>query len=320
MTQPGNLSMSHIVTRLPILLLVLAGLTAAGSLRAPAEKLVPPLTNVSVGTQRDGDVTHFYVTNRELCEVTMTFSLKLVNLKSCAEFPYTVTLPPHQVTEAFSLEPVDPGKPWQFDYTNYFKLGSACSQPNDSFVYQLPFPAGDKFKVTQGYNGTFSHTGANQYAIDWKMPEGTPVRAARGGLVVKVKDDSNTGGPSMDYDKFNNYVIIRHDDGTLAQYCHLKKGGCVVIPGQVVTTGQLIAHSGNTGFTSGAHLHFCVFKTKNGRERMTVPTKFQTATDAAATLAEGNTYRAVGVPVDSHVAAAAKTTTGQREVGGASLQ
>lgn len=136
---------------------------------------------------------------------------------------------------------------------------------------------------------------------------------------MRVKDDSNTGGPSMDYDKFNNYVIIRHDDGTLAQYCHLKKGGCIVKPGQVVATGQLIAHSGNTGFTSGAHLHFCVFKTKNGRERMTIPTKFQTATDAAVTLTEGNTYRAVGVPVESHVASASKTTTGQREAG-ASLQ
>src|SRR5215831_16773360 len=135
MTHPGNISMPHIDTRLPILLLVLVGLTVASSLRAPAEKPAPPPpTNVSVATQRDGDVTHFYVTNRELCEVTMTFNMKLENLKSCAEFPYTVTLPPHQVTEAFSLEPVDAGKPWAFDYTNYFKLGSASAQPDDSFV------------------------------------------------------------------------------------------------------------------------------------------------------------------------------------------
>jgi hypothetical protein len=317
MTQPRNLSMRHIAARLPILLLAIAGLSTAGSVRAPAVKPEPPSMNVAVATQREGDVTHFYVTNRELCEVTMTFTVKLDNLKSCAQFPYTITLPPHQVTEAFSLAPVDPSKPWGFDYTNYFKLGSACAEPDDSFVYQLPFPTGARFKVTQGYNGTFSHTGANQYAIDWKMPEGTPVRAARGGLVVRVKDDSNTGGASMDYDRYNNYVLIRHNDGTLGQYCHLKKGGCVVKPGQVVTTGQLIAHSGNTGFSSGAHLHFCVFKTLNGRERISIPTKFQTATDTAVTLTEGETYRAVGGPVNTSVAAA-KATEPSR--GGASPQ
>src|SRR3974390_1556321 len=122
MTQPRNLSMRHFAARLSISLLAFAGLATAGSVRAPAVKPAPTLPNVSVGTQREGDVTHFYVTNRELCEITMTFALKLENLKSCAKFPYTVTLPPHQVTEAFSLAPIDPSKPWGFDYTNYFKL------------------------------------------------------------------------------------------------------------------------------------------------------------------------------------------------------
>ena len=64
-------------------------------------------------------------------------------------------------------------------------------------MYQLPYAPGNRFKVTQGYNGSFSHKGSNQYAIDWQMPEGTPVYAARGGVVVRTKDDSNTGGGSM---------------------------------------------------------------------------------------------------------------------------
>jgi murein DD-endopeptidase MepM/ murein hydrolase activator NlpD len=160
-------------------------------------------------------------------------------------------------------------------------------------MYELPYAPGSKFKVTQGYNGKYSHTGSNQYATDWQMPVGTLVYAARGGVVVRVKDDSNKGGGSMAFDHYNNYVLIRHSDGTLGHYCHLQRGGVLVKVGQTVATGEPIAHSGNTGFSSGPHLHFCVFMTKNGRERVSIPVKFQTATDEGITLVSGRTYRAV---------------------------
>src|SRR5205807_3793300 len=113
-----------------------------------------------------------------------------------------------------------------------------------------------------------------------------------GGTVIKVKDESNTGGASIKYDSYNNYVLIRHDDGTLAHYCHLQKGGCRVRPGQVVLAGDFIARSGNTGFSSGPHLHFCVFKTKSGRERESIPVKFKTAEESAITLHMGRNYKA----------------------------
>ena len=82
------------------------------------------------------------------------------------------------------------------------------------------------------------------------MPKGTIVCAARGGLVASVKDDSKTGGPSIAYDRYNNYVLIRHEDGTLGHYCHLQQHGVLVKVGQVVSAGQPIAHSGNTGFST----------------------------------------------------------------------
>jgi murein DD-endopeptidase MepM/ murein hydrolase activator NlpD len=126
------------------------------------------------------------------------------------------------------------------------------------------------------------------------MPAGTAVLAARDGLVVKIKDDSDTGGSSMKYDPYNNYVLIRHDDGTLAHYCHLQQGGCRVRPGQRVHTGEILARSGNTGFSSGPHLHFCVYKTKNGRERESIPVHFKTADEKAITLRTGRNYKAGG--------------------------
>jgi len=255
----------------------------------------PAATAVKVTIERDGGATRFYVANDEYCEVTMTFDMGLVNLKGDTRFPYTATFPPRKKTEAFEISPVKPDSKWEYTYTNYYKLGSSCAQHDDSYIYQLPYAPGNKFKVTQGYNGKFSHKGSNQYAIDWDMPEGTLVHAARGGVVVRVKDDSDRGGASLEYDRDNNYVLIRHEDGTLGHYCHLQKGGCLVKAGQIVSPGDVIAHSGNTGFSSGPHLHFCVFKTKDGCTRVSIPVKFRTSQDKAITLSSGHAYRAAEI-------------------------
>jgi murein DD-endopeptidase MepM/ murein hydrolase activator NlpD len=276
-----------------------------------ARTVAPDAKSVRVITKREGEVTHFSVENNEYCEVTMTFEMAVHHLDGSVSFPYTATFPARQVTLAFDLSPDAPGTKWDYSYTNYYKLGSNCARHDDTFIYELPYAPGDKFKVTQAYNGKFSHTGSNQYAVDWQMPEGTLVRASRGGVVVRVRDDSDRGGPSMDFDKYNNYVLIRHDDGTLGHYCHLKKGGCLVKIGQAVVTGQPIAHSGNTGFSSGPHLHFCVFKTKNGRERVSLPVKFMTASDHATTLLSGRSYRAAVPAIATSNKPALPTATAQ---------
>jgi len=270
-------------------------LIAPGLGRAANPPPTPDTMAVKVFTKREGSLTHFYVDNQELSEVTMTFGLNLVNLKGTTDFPRTATFAAGQVTEAFTLTPVDCAEKWEFSYTNYFKMGSCVAQHDDSYLYQLPYAPGATYKVSQAFGGTFSHKGSNLYAIDWQMREGTPVCAARGGLVVKVKDDSDTGGGSMKFDPYNNYVLIRHEDGTLGHYCHLQKAGICVEPGQMVNAGQVIAHSGNTGFSSGPHLHFCVFKTKDGHERVSIPIKFRTTDEKPVTLVQGRRYKAAPV-------------------------
>lgn len=245
---------------------------------------------VQIVTRRDGDTTRFFVENRERAEVTMTFDFDLTNLKPSKEFPLTATVPPNGTTEIFSLSPVNPDEPWEFSFTNRYNLGSAEAVHDDSYCYNLPYAAGKTFRVSQGYDGKYSHKGSNRYAVDWEMPEGTPVHAARGGLVVKVKDDSDRGGGDISFDPFNNYVLIRHSDGTLGQYCHLQKGGVVVREGDVITEGDIIAHSGTTGYSTGPHLHFTVYKMKNGRERESIPVKFRTAAEPAITLEAGRKY------------------------------
>jgi murein DD-endopeptidase MepM/ murein hydrolase activator NlpD len=278
----------------------------ASNTRGSASEVAAEASAVTVSARREGDMTHFYVENNEFSEITMTFEMGLENMTGDVSFPYTTTFPPRQSTEAFTLYPSSAGAKWQYTYTNYYKLGSNCAKHDDSYIYELPYAPGDKYKVTQGYNGKFSHKGSNQYAIDWQMPEGTLVYAARSGVVVRAKDDSDKGGGTIDFDRYNNYILIRHEDGTLAHYCHLQKGGCLVKAGQSVAAGSAIAHSGSTGFSSGPHLHFCVFKTKNGRERLSVPVKFRTASDTAITLISGHTYRAL----QTQSASARPTTAG----------
>jgi murein DD-endopeptidase MepM/ murein hydrolase activator NlpD len=253
------------------------------------------LKGIHVEPKREGDTIRFSVENRELCEVTMTFEVQSENLKSSQKLPLTATFPPGETNLAFELTPIDVAAKWSYSFTNYYKLGSNVAMHDDSTVYQLPYLPGDRFIVTQGFNGTYSHKGSNKYAIDWKMPEGTLVCAARSGMVVKTKDDSNQGGPSVKFDRYNNYVLIRHDDGTLAHYCHLRKDSITVKPGQRVMTGEVIARSGNTGFSSGAHLHFCVFKTQDGRMRESIPVRFRTSTETAVFLRESERYRAANI-------------------------
>src|SRR5206468_10837079 len=112
-----------------VLLLGKLSFAATAATTAPAANgspttFAPEAKAVNVTTRRDGDVTHFYVENKELCEITMTFEMGLVNLKGSTTFPCTVTLPPQRVTEAFTLSPIDPAAKWEYSYTNYYKLGS----------------------------------------------------------------------------------------------------------------------------------------------------------------------------------------------------
>jgi murein DD-endopeptidase MepM/ murein hydrolase activator NlpD len=245
----------------------------------------------NVFTKREGNVTRFFVDNREASEVTATFELQTVNLKGSQRFPYTATFPANQCTEAFTVSPAEDDQPWNYNYTSHYTVGSTLAQHDDSCIYHLPFAPGTTYKVTQGYNGEYSHFGSDQYAIDFKMPVGTPVYAARGGMVAKIKDDSSKGGADRKFESQANYVLIRHDDGTLGNYAHLSKGGVKVTIGQRVEAGQLIALSGNTGFSSGAHLHFSVFKTRDGKGRLSLPVKFETSDETGITLVEGRIYR-----------------------------
>ena len=91
------------------------------------------------------------------------------------------------------------------------------------------------------------------------MPVGTDVHAARGGVVFEVASTNFRGGIDPNRDAASaNIVRILHDDGTHAVYAHLNWNSIRVKAGDTVKRGEYIADSGNTGFSSGPHLHFAV--------------------------------------------------------------
>ena len=155
--------------------------------------------------------------------------------------------------------------------------------PPQAHRYPLPWRGGP-FRMTQGPNGTFSHTDAkSRYAMDIAMPEGTPIIAARSGVVVKTENEQAGRGS----DASGNFVRVRHDDGTEGVYLHLKQGSVSVRPGQRVAVGSALGLSGNTGNSSGPHLHFVVQRaTEAGL--VSIPYEFNQPVGALPNFALGN--------------------------------
>ena len=126
--------------------------------------------------------------------------------------------------------------------------GDPRARPQD-FPYRLPF-RGVPVRVDQGANGRYSHhDDANRHALDFALAEGTPVLAARAGVVMEIIDDDPRGGHSL---------RILHDDGSMAIYAHLQHGSIPLRVGEPVAQGQRIARSGNTGTSTAPHLHFAI--------------------------------------------------------------
>jgi murein DD-endopeptidase MepM/ murein hydrolase activator NlpD len=155
-----------------------------------------------------------------------------------------------------------------------FYYTTSVTKNIDTYEYQLPFDKGDKHRVVQGYGGLFSHS--HIAAIDFEMPIGTPIYAARGGIIYNYKDDSDEGGPFSKYKNKANYIIIKHEDGSFGCYWHLKQYGVLVKSGRV-SMGQQIGSSGATGQVLRPHLHFSVKRQLNYQMNSFVKTKFKTS-------------------------------------------
>lgn len=148
--------------------------------------------------------------------------------------------------------------------------GSANAKPQDvEYLFPLPALAA---RVEQGWGGGFSHDDAeNRHAVDFASAIGTRVVAARDGTVMQLEAGFTEAGLDAAADAGRaNFVRIVHDDGSMALYAHLQAGGVLVHAGQRVRRGQAIGLSGNTGLSSGPHLHFVV-QANRGMRLQSIP-------------------------------------------------
>ena len=223
-----------------------------------------------------GRYVEVWAKNSHFYPVTVHLDVEEENMKSDRVIPLTTVVPHNTEKLLTRMYPGDPQQPWEYrtKYASY--MGDIFAKPDKNFAYRLPYKLGDTFKVTQSYGGEFSHFDVLEYSLDFDLPEGTPVLAARGGMVVGVKEDSDEGGASRIYEDQANFVTILHSDGTFADYSHLQLNSVKVKIGDSVREGQLLGLSGSTGFVTGPHLHFDVKMVQEGGKYVTIPVKFAT--------------------------------------------
>ncbi len=219
--------------------------------------------------------------------VTLAFD-ELRNVSVTDGLPIVRVVPPKRRVRLTRLRRADADATLGAHPIVSIDLGSDGTRPDESVLYSAPFGGARPRRLIAGY-GSPTHQEANEYAVDFGMPEGTPVLAARAGIVVHVQDGFRDGALTRELLERANLVAIAHVDGTLASYGHLFRG-IKVAEGDTVVTGQLLGYSGSTGFSGQPHLHFHVGKRLMGGDNRTIPIRLRGPDGGALEPVEGAWY------------------------------
>lgn len=246
--------------------------------------------NTNFFYEKENNYYSLYVSNNNFYQVSLLLELQLQNLFFSEEDKSIFIIPAQ--TQKFKIGELIIDKlsrPHSFNYRYNFAMGNVLDLTyNDTVAYDLPFPANQSYLIVQGYNGKLSHKKEN--ALDFNMPIGTPVIAAREGQVVLVVDHNTKNCASKDCEQYNNYITIMHNDETFASYLHISPNSAKFKVGAWVKRGDTIALSGNVGWSTGPHLHFVCFK-GGFKGPLTLETYFKTGNGTTVEiLQETKTY------------------------------
>jgi murein DD-endopeptidase MepM/ murein hydrolase activator NlpD len=256
---------------------------------------------IEIEMRRDGDRIFEVARNHYAVPIVVEWQLaELTNLEPLAPAAGVAILPAAAAPNGdgapvvlTTLQQINPALPFHRVVMLHERFGDPNARPQP-YAYRLPYRSGT-FSVLQGFHGAFSHRGSNEFAVDFDCPVATHVLAARPGIVVAANAAAQGAGTTAEFLEYRrtNFVIVRHDDGTLGEYMHLAPSGVLVQPGQRVTRGDELALSGNTGFSSTPHLHFQVMTAgDDGRSARSFPFRLAVAPNVAEEPVTGKSYRA----------------------------
>lgn len=227
-------------------------------------------------TRGDGEIS-ISARNETSIPLTFTFRLDKSRFSASRRSTFTETLLAREARHLITLSRTSVHQTGKYHYDVECTIGNKDADHNDHVVYLMPYATGHSYRVLQGYGSRFSHTGLEQYAVDFRMTEGTPVHAARSGVVAKIEESHSIGCWEDGCGRYANYIVILHDDETTGEYYHLQQNGVLVAPGDYVTAGDIIGLSGNTGHTTMPHLHFGVYRAHSWGREQSIPVRFLTA-------------------------------------------
>jgi murein DD-endopeptidase MepM/ murein hydrolase activator NlpD len=271
-------------------------------------------------TRAQGSQQELVAENDGPSPITVHATVTGENFASDRTWPATVVVPPYTSMPLGRVFAADKAGSYSFlfRYSHHFGKLDAVHEPEA--LYRLPFRDGEAYAITQAHGGklTSHNNRENLYAIDFAMPRGSAVVAARGGIVIDVTLRHQEGGFDPSFLDKANTVAVAHDDGTVAEYAHLSPGPELVKPGQRVSPGDLLGYSGNTGYSSGPHLHFIVSKPTvvDGKvTRTSLPIMFYANEPSVRFSAQAGTtvtanYRSTAVAQEQTRPIGANTATG----------
>lgn len=143
-----------------------------------------------------------------------------------------------------------------------YQIGDFARSVDDK-PFLIPFDDDKLHRVGQAFGGllTSHNSPESEHALDINLPIGTKIVAAKNGRVVDFGFGYDNAGSAESERKLKaNFVLLEHEDGSLTLYSHLAHRPVALVKGGLVNAGELIGYSGNTGYSSGPHLHFAVLK------------------------------------------------------------
>lgn len=247
---------------------------------------------ICIHAVREGGNVELRAANLRDVPLTFTVRVRTRWLEPDDPDPLTATVDPKESRLVMILRPTREGREGEYRIAFDWTVGSRHAVHDDEHVYRLPYASGKSYRVLQGYGSRFSHTGLEEYAVDFRMPVGTPVHAARAGVVARIEESHSRGCWEHGCGDYANYIVILHDDLTTGEYYHLQRNGALVEPGERVEAGQKIGLSGNTGHTTMPHLHFAVYRAVEWGRTQSIPVRFATASGIVVRPRRGARYEA----------------------------